>query len=256
MGETPDIARFYDALADDYDAMTLFDERFAKEVPAFRELVRQYAVTSALDAGCGTGFHSILLASLGVQVTGIDVSEEMVLKAGENARIRGVAPRFVRSEFASVSLRTTSPVDAVFCLGNSLAHLTAGSDLTESLRAFSGILKPGGHLIIQLLNYQKILAERKRIINVRQTADALFVRFYDFGDPLITFNILKITNLSGGPSHILESVKLRPLQSTQLTPHLISTGFEPVSAYGSIALDAFDPAKSADLVLVARKSKG
>jgi len=63
------IAKFYDLLAPDYDGMTGFADRFARETPAFQTLVRRYGIRQALDAGCGTGFHSILLSQLGVTVT-------------------------------------------------------------------------------------------------------------------------------------------------------------------------------------------
>jgi ubiquinone/menaquinone biosynthesis C-methylase UbiE len=68
------VAKFYDALAPDYDTMTGFQKRFVHEKPFFRLLVEKYKIRTVLDAGCGTGFHSLLLAQLGVQVTAIDVS--------------------------------------------------------------------------------------------------------------------------------------------------------------------------------------
>jgi ubiquinone/menaquinone biosynthesis C-methylase UbiE len=54
-----DPKEFYDELAANYDEMTGFDQRFPHECPFFRILIERSHVTSALDAGCGTGFHSI-----------------------------------------------------------------------------------------------------------------------------------------------------------------------------------------------------
>ena len=55
------VTQFYDNLADDYDAMTGFEKRFVHERPFFNLLMQRYGITSALDAGAGTGFHSLLL---------------------------------------------------------------------------------------------------------------------------------------------------------------------------------------------------
>ena len=53
-------ADFYDVLAADYNAMTNFERRLITEQPLYRALVDRYHIHTALDAGCGTGFHSIL----------------------------------------------------------------------------------------------------------------------------------------------------------------------------------------------------
>ncbi len=68
-----EVASFYDWLAPDYDLMTGFEKRFAHEEPFFRILLGRQTITTAVDAGCGTGFHSLLLAQLGVSVTAVDV---------------------------------------------------------------------------------------------------------------------------------------------------------------------------------------
>ncbi|MEK6756297.1 MAG: hypothetical protein AABZ02_09115, partial [Bacteroidota bacterium] len=54
-----DVAEFYDALAPDYDTMTGFEKRFVQERPFFRVLIERFGIKSALDAGCGSGFHSM-----------------------------------------------------------------------------------------------------------------------------------------------------------------------------------------------------
>jgi ubiquinone/menaquinone biosynthesis C-methylase UbiE len=78
--------QFYDSLADEYDEMTGMEARFAKERPVFQSLVRKYNLTTTLDAGSGTGFHSILLAQLGLQITATDISEHMLRATQKNAK--------------------------------------------------------------------------------------------------------------------------------------------------------------------------
>ena len=43
--------------------------------------------TDILDIGCGTGRHSIELAKRGYNVTGIDLSDAMLIRAKEKATI-------------------------------------------------------------------------------------------------------------------------------------------------------------------------
>lgn len=63
--------------------------------PAIARLVSQSKFTGAvLDAGCGTGENSLLVASLGVPVIGIDVAETALTMARQKARERGIQVEF------------------------------------------------------------------------------------------------------------------------------------------------------------------
>ncbi len=43
-----------------------------------------------LDVGTGPGFLALMCAEMGNEVTAVDLSENMILKAKENAKMRGV----------------------------------------------------------------------------------------------------------------------------------------------------------------------
>jgi 2-polyprenyl-3-methyl-5-hydroxy-6-metoxy-1,4-benzoquinol methylase len=47
-----------------------------------------------IDLGCGTGNYSIYLASLGFEVTGIDISPTAIEIAQENAKKKGIKCHF------------------------------------------------------------------------------------------------------------------------------------------------------------------
>ena len=62
-----------------------------------------------LDIGCGPGFFTINLSKLGHDVTGIDISREMVMVAKENAEEQGLTCDFKvmnASLAVSVPMRT------------------------------------------------------------------------------------------------------------------------------------------------------
>lgn len=54
---------------------------------------RTPSTMNALDAGCGTGVFSIMLAQHGMQVTAVDIAPQMVAAAADRARAAGVAQR-------------------------------------------------------------------------------------------------------------------------------------------------------------------
>jgi len=55
-----------------------------------------------LDVGCGEGFYAIYLASKGFDVTGIDISENAIRTAKENALKQGVNIRFISMDVADL----------------------------------------------------------------------------------------------------------------------------------------------------------
>jgi SAM-dependent methyltransferase len=255
-----DIASFYDALAPDYDAMTSMEKRFVVERPFFQMLVDRFAIRTALDAGCGTGFHALLLSKLGVAATGIDVSREMMVRAREHAKEFDLQARFYNLSFQEVGARSSvepfSPAggfDAVFCMGNSFAHLLDPGSLNRTLRGFADVLRPGGILFAQTLNYDRILSQRDRIQSIREEGKTIFVRYYEYCGELIQFNILTLKRSGPTVGHTLNTVTLRPILREDIAGALAGTSFGNISVFGSIAMDAFDPVSSRDLVVLAQK---
>ncbi|MBI2619208.1 MAG: methyltransferase domain-containing protein [Ignavibacteriales bacterium] len=250
---TAPAADFYDALSYDYDTMTEFDRRFVRERPFFHMFVEKYNIGSAVDAGCGTGFHSLLLAQLGVRVTAVDISSAMLEQVRGHAKRMNLSVNIMQEEFQSLATSVREKVDGVFCLGNSLAHLLSKKNLRLSISNFFKVLKPGGILFLQNLNYDRILKERERIQSVKEVKGKTFVRLYEYGKDDITFTIQTIERPNGIPVQSQRSVRLRPLLREELFSLVAGAGFIDVKPFGSIALDNFDPAESKDLVLIARK---
>lgn len=251
--ELESASQFYDKLAADYDTMTGFEKRFIHERPFFNMLLEKYSIKTALDAGAGTGFHSLLLAELGVEMTAVDVSKKMLEHVKAHAKLRHVKIDIVESSFQDLPDRVHRKFDAVLCMGNSLPHLSTHKDLEQSLKNFSTMLKPGGLLFLQILNYDRILAERERVQSVKEMGEVTFVRFYEFHRDHVIFNILKLKRENGQPVQELESVRLRPILKDEMVRGLQEAGFSEIQTHGSIMLDDFHEQSSKDLVVLARK---
>lgn len=101
---------------------------------------------NVLDAGCGEGSNSLLLAKLGASVTGIDISPGSIDLARRKATANELEDktRFVCSPLETADLLPDS-FDMIWA-DNILHHLI--TDLDSILRMFLTWIKPGGMIIL------------------------------------------------------------------------------------------------------------
>ena len=204
-----------------------------------------------LDAACGTGLHAIALAQLGVTVTAADLSPEMLAQARENSAAAGGQIHWVEAAMEKLEPAVAGPFDLILCLGNSLPHLLDDQALAAAFTGFRHLLAPGGHLLLQIINYEPVLAAQRRIVALNREAEREFIRFYDFGGSLLRFNILEIDWSQQPPAHRLQSVPLNPWRLAGLQPALDAAGFSAISLYGDMQRGVFDPLRSPNLVITA-----
>ncbi len=247
----------YDEFSESYDVMVSWQERLDREEPFFQRLFRRAAARRVLDAGCATGGHVLRFAERGLEAVGADPSGEMIRKAEARAAGRPGA-RFVQAGFGELRRRAGGDFDVVTCLGNTLPHALTRSDLDRALADIASTLRPGGLLAVQQLNYDRILAEKRRFLGassgVRDGTEYLFFRFYDFDGLDLTFNVVTFKRKAGPWEFRVDSTRLRAIRQAELGEALSGAGFDPVEWYGSLSGDPFDPASSGDLVLVATRS--
>ena len=141
-----------------------------------------------LEVGCGMGLHSALLAEMGFDVVGVDLSAVGI----EAARARNSKARFVCSPaFSAPSFIESESQDFIFARGLSCYHY----DLTdaETIRgtgALFDLLKPGAVFILQIKTDFSGRTEGGVLLNRLGAYYGLFERFG---------NVVSAANLAGVP---------------------------------------------------------
>jgi SAM-dependent methyltransferase len=112
--------------------------------PAFVRLADAGALTgSLLDAGCGTGEHTILAARYSARALGIDVSARAIEIARRRAAESGVDPSFQVLD----ALRLATLGEAFDTIVDSgLFHVFDDAARARYVTAVHAVLRPGGHL--------------------------------------------------------------------------------------------------------------
>jgi SAM-dependent methyltransferase len=103
---------------------------------------------SVLDIGCGTGLLSVKLAKQGAQVTGIDLSSDMLVVAEERARALSLPVQFIEQPMQQLSGFTGYDV-AVIAI-DSLNYLSHRVDVLSTFRHIHASLAVGGTLVFDV----------------------------------------------------------------------------------------------------------
>ena len=106
----------FENFADSYDR-----EEFTKGTVGEVDFIEKEAgydrSIKILDVGCGTGRHSIELATRGYSVTGIDLSEGQLAKARKVAVERGTEVRFLRMDAREFDFKGEFDLAIMLCEG-------------------------------------------------------------------------------------------------------------------------------------------
>ena len=147
----------YHALAASYDRLTN-DVDYEATVAFYFEILKEEGLKprTCVDLACGTGSVSKLLAEKGLEVTGVDLSEEMLTVAQQKSAELARMPRFVCQPLQE--LRLPRGVDLAVCALDSLDYITDPADCKEAIRRVYKALNPGGIFIFDVNTPEKLRA--------------------------------------------------------------------------------------------------
>ncbi|MBC2001610.1 class I SAM-dependent DNA methyltransferase [Listeria marthii] len=136
---------FYDRLMDSelYDEWVEFSADFIDETPK-----------KVLDLACGTAEFALRLSFLGHQVTGVDLSKEMVAVAKEKVAAAEINLPILEQDMSKLALNQT--FDVITCLCDSLNYLETEQALEDTIQSVSTHLEPNGLFLFDVHSVYKI----------------------------------------------------------------------------------------------------
>jgi SAM-dependent methyltransferase len=117
-----------------------------QEIAFLVERLGLHAGSRVLDLGCGPGRHALALARRGIEVVGIDHSDEFVDLARTAAADEGLNAQFRAADVRD--LDEHEAFDAVICLCQGGFGLLGGREDEALIARFAAALRPGGRLAL------------------------------------------------------------------------------------------------------------
>ncbi|WP_462318409.1 class I SAM-dependent methyltransferase [Marinilabilia sp.] len=205
-----------------------------------------------LEAGCGTGNLAFLLAERGAVVTGIDLDSEMILKA------RSKKPSDSNVEFENLDIlkmggHFPNPIfDGIVSFGNTIVHLEDKAEIKQFLRNSLEALRPGGKVMLQIINYDRILNQGINFLPTIENDKITFERYYDLDESDNRIFFKTVLRVKENGLEIKNKVKLLPLRKDELVSLIDEVGYRDVRFFGNFDKDPLTE-DSVPLILSATK---
>ena len=147
----------YRELAKSYDRLTN-DVDYRATVEFYMQILEREGLKprTCVDLACGTGSVTAILAEQGLDVIGVDMSEEMLTVAMDKVMDLEKLPRFICQKLQQLHLPRA--VDLAVCALDSLDYVTDPADCEEAIRRVYKVLNPGGIFIFDVNTPEKLRA--------------------------------------------------------------------------------------------------
>ncbi len=151
----------YSSFAQVYDRF-MEDVDYDMWVKYLKEIWRNYGLEPKLAAelGCGTGNITVRLAKSGIEMIGIDISEEMLNIAREKAEEENAEILYLCQDMCEFELYGT--VDTIVSLCDSINYITEEDDLLQVFKLVNNYLEPKGLFIFDVnteYKFKNVLGE-------------------------------------------------------------------------------------------------
>ena len=229
--------------SDDY--LLVYDHRDEKDALDLNALILKETNLSPgagiLDAACGAGRHSILFARAGFNVTGFDLSENLLNKAREKAFEERLIVNFINADMRS--FKPTANYDLITNLFTSFGYFENDDDNFAFVKNSYPALKESGFYVLDYLNsnyiHDNLVSDSERTINGVQIKEKRVIES-DRVNKEIVISREEEQNI------FRESVKLYSFE--ELIENFEKLGYKFVKVFGNYQGEPFDSATSPRVV--------
>jgi SAM-dependent methyltransferase len=210
------------------------EEQTGQEAAFLQEALGIPPPARLLDVPCGGGRHSLALARLGYDMTGVDLSTDFLAAARSQP---APGPGSVAWEHREMrDLPWPARFDGAFCLGNSFSYLDDRGN-ADFLKAVARALKPGARLVLDTSYVLELILHGIQWRTWYQADDILMLadRRYDPAEGRLH---VEYTWVSEGTLDT-RAMSARLYTYREVFGLLEEAGFTDLQGYGSLAREPF-----------------
>ncbi len=199
--------------------------------------------TKVLDLACGKGRHSITLNELGMNVLGVDLSQNSILKATE---FENETLKFDVHDMRE-SIENQS-FEIIFNLFTSFGYFDDYSDNEKVILAIHSMLQPNGRLVLDFMNSEKVI--QNLVTQESKIEDGIT---FDISRNYDGNHIFKNIQFEDNNEKFHFTERVQALKFNDFEKLLLNAGFEINHSFGDFHLNSFNPQSSDRLIIIATK---
>jgi len=227
----------YRALAFSYDRLTN-DVDYTATVEFYRQILDREGLQpeTAVDLACGTGSVAILLAKAGMQVTAVDMSEQMLCVAAQKAQDMDNPPMFVRQRLEKLQL--PRGVDLAVCALDSMNYITDPLACQEAIRRVYRALNPGGCFIFDVNTPEKLRAMDGQVfLDEDDDVYCVWRGEFDGNSNILSYGMDLFQRRGGLWQRSFEEHREYAYTQQQLVGYLKAAGFDSIRVFADKKLE-------------------
>lgn len=196
-----------------------------------------------LDLACGKGRHAIYLNSMGLDVVGVDLSEQNIAHAQqrENERLH-FAEHDMREVFEPRAF------DVVLNLFTSFGYFEGDQENAQVIAAATRNLKAEGVLLVDFMNVAQVLNNLK----TGEEQEHEGIRFHIRRELEAGYIVKRIHFQDQGRQHRFQE-RVKALSKDDFLRYFQHAGLEILHIWGDYELSPFQPETSDRLIMVGRR---
>lgn len=195
--------------------------------------------STVIECGCGTGQLTLRLKKKGYDISGTDISTDMLDVASERARSEGLKINFAHMDMTS--LEWHKRVDCIVAPCDCVNYLTGKNEAEDFMRASYRTLKPGGILLFDVSSRYKL----REIIGFNTFADSrpnaayIWQNYFDEKTNLSEMNLefFVFSGVEKNGKQLFERFRERHVQyaytESELKELLIKAGFSDINCWNA-----------------------
>lgn len=227
-----DFACIYDLLMSDVD--------YEKWARFYETLISSHGtkISKICECACGTGSLTIPFYRHGYQVTGVDISQDMLWQAAQKSRRMGIMIPFVRQDMRALNLHR--PVDAVIASCDGVNYLTRNEDALSFFRCAYRSLVPGGILAFDVSTPYKLrhtLCDNGLMCEDREELTYIWQNIWHDKTETVSMDLVFFIKENDGRYRRIEESQIqRAYDAETLRSLLGNAGFTDISFYGDLTM--------------------
>ena len=213
--------------------------------------LKSYPVSVGLDVGCGGGWFTRAFQKQGYQMTGLDVSAEMLDFAQQTALKQGVRSEYILGDITKIKL--PKRFDFVTAI-NDCFNYVPKNKFNTAIKNVGASLKKGGLFLFDVSSEGKIREKIANTVCADDRDDITYLAFNKQESDGVTMDVTLFVKRPDGAFDRLDETHRQYIYTEQeITDALIKNGFEILSVEGHLG----EAKETSDrLVFFAQKTGG